>query len=168
MVRHKKRSSKRFVVLRMGTGLPLLTLADNTVVKQDVQSVDFDNEIWLSSSDIQISLRGATPGEGPIMVGFAHGDYTVAEINEWYTSTNFLSADMVEQEQGRRKCRDIGTLAVIASSESLNDGKAIRVKIGIKIQSGQNLSFWARNSSGASLTTGSVIEFNGKLYGTWL
>ena len=155
-------------MLRMGSGLPLLTVADNTIVKQDVQSVDFDNEIWLQSADISVSIRGATAGEGPIMIGFAHGDYSVTEINEWYTASNFLSADKVEQEQGRRLCRDIGTLANVSGEEVMNDGKAIRIPLKMKIQSGQNLAFWARNSSGAPLTTGAVVEFNGKLYGTWL
>ncbi len=161
MAKHSRGALK---VLRCSAALTLGALADNTVVIVDVSGSDFDREMFLLSAKITSSLRNLTAGEGPIHVGFAHSDYTAAEINEWFNANNFLSADKVEQEQGRRLCRDIGVFNGLSTEESLADGRPMSTKLRFLAQEGANLTYWARNSSGATLTTGGIIEFNGKIF----
>jgi len=108
------------------------------------------------------SLRDLTPGEGPIFVGLAHGDYTAAEIEEWLEATSAIQqGDKIAQEQSSRLCRRVGSFAGALAEETLNDGKPIRTKLNWMMATGQTLQMWAYNRSGATLTTGGSIVAEG-------
>ncbi len=113
-------------------------------------------------------MRDHTGSEGPIIVGIAHGDYTVAEVQENLGLTGMEDPnDMVAKEQGYRKVRSAGDFSGLNTDEVLNDGKPIRTTGKFMITTGGTLQFWAWNRSGATLTTGSAISIAGKLYGRW-
>ncbi len=117
------------------------------------------------SADLVVSLEGLTPGEGPITVGIAHADYSSTEIGEWFAGTGgWSTADLVAQEVRARKIRQIGSFDGAAATETLNDGKKIKVKLGFYIDDGQTLQMWAFNGSGSALTTGGVLEMNGAVW----
>ncbi len=142
-------------------------LANNAV--EAAVSDPFGREFYLISADLLWNLRSATPGEGAIIVGIAHGDYTDPEIAEHLNVTGMEDpGDQIAKEQGRRLVRRSGQFSVVASEETLNDGKPIRTKGRFVMTDGFALSFWAQNKSGATLTTGQVVNVNGKLYGKWV
>lgn len=144
-------------VVRQSTGLALGALADQTVIKADLN--DVDREQFLLSAKGVFSLAGLTEGQGPILFGFAHGDYSVSEIAECINaSAGWASADQIAQEQSRRKVRIIGEFSGNETDETLNDGQKVKTVLKFMLQEGQNLSIWAMNRSGGALTTGAVLK----------
>lgn len=110
-------------------------------------------------------MRNHTGSEGPVTVGFAHGDYTVAEIKEALEANAGLSdSDQVAIEQARRKVRVAGHFTGLSTDEVLNDGKMLRTRLNFRLGDSDELAIWAYNQNGAALTTGSVVECMGKLY----
>ncbi len=156
------RSGVKF--LRASEELALATLGSGSVVAGNFDS-SVDSKTFLISADLVVSLEGHTAGEGPITVGVAHADYSSTEIGEWFAGTGGWSdADLVAREVARRKIREIGTFDGAGTSEVLNDGKSIKVRLGFNIEDGQTLQMWAFNGSGATLTTGTVLEMNGSVW----
>lgn len=145
----------------MSESLPLGALASNTVVQGDFAQ-QVDQEHWAISMDVTANIHGLTAGEGPILFGVAHEDYTAAEVEEWLEATaSWDIGDKIAQEKAKRKCRIIGTFV---SGQQFNDGKPKRVKLGWRIEDNSTLALWAYNESAATLTTGAIIEFKGPVY----
>ncbi len=157
-----------FVAIPFATRLPLSTLDDGTVLKGDVLGADLGEDLYVVSIDAYVAQRDATSGQGPILVGFAHDDLSVAEINEALEAEVTDPDDIIAKERARRPVRKTGLFPVINVGEVLNDGKAIRTKCGWSEGSGAHrIALWARNQSGATLTTGAIIEWFGTVYGRW-
>lgn len=111
-----------------------------------------------------MSWNGGTAGEGPIVVGVAHSDYTDAEIEEVLENVgSWDEGDMIDQEKARRLVRRIGQINSPATAEDglLNDGKPLKIKLNWLLTTGQTLSFFAFNKGGSSLTTGSYLVVEG-------
>ncbi len=162
----KKRGGRkqRAQKLVFSSSLALLTTAGNTVVSGALADTVVDR-VWLSSMDIRSALRNVTVGEGPIVYGVAHGDYTAAEIEECLEAVgSWDRSDQIAVEQANRKVRTIGVFGAILAEETLNNGNPKRVRLGFILEDGQTLQMWAWNKSGATLTTGAVIEGNGQVY----
>jgi len=116
----------------------------------------------LLSIKLAWAIRNHTPGEGPITIGVAHGDYSAAEIEEWLEATSAIElGNLVAKEQSSRLCRRIGTFDGELAQEVLNDGKPVHTKLNWLMATGQTLQMWAYNRSGAVLTTGSVVVGEG-------
>ncbi len=165
--RKPKGRKSRFAVINVSESLALLTLADDAVL--GVDSDPFGREFYGISADLYWGVRNHTAGEGPIIVGIAHNDYTDVEVAENLNQTGMEdSGDMIAKEQGRRLVRRSGQFSGVATDEVLNDGKPVRTRIGFVITDGFSLAFWAQNKNGGPLTTGAVLEVSGKLYGRWI
>lgn len=148
----------------MKSELALGALASDDLIAGNLSGTAID-AMYLISADLVVSLREHTVGEGGIVVGVAHGDYTDAEIEEWLEATSsFSKADMVAQEQGRRKCRTIGVFGGNNTWDTLNDGKPIRVPLRFSISDGQTLKMWAYNEDTDALTTGTILEISGRIF----
>lgn len=144
-------------------GFSLGTIGDLAAVKQALDAVE--TKQWLISADCTWSIRNLTAGQGPIHVGFAHGDYSTTEIAEWFVNSGSWSqGDRIAQEQARRKCRLVGTFSGVSTEEVLNDGKPVRTRLNFSLEDGQSLAIFAINASGAALTTGSLVYATGKVY----
>ncbi len=142
--------------------LALTTLASKTVVL--VAFDDSVNERTLVSSIVaKYTLSVFTPGSGvgPIMVGVAHSDYSVDEIDEWIENTgSWDEGALVEQEQGRRFIRQVGVFDTpddANDSSELNDGKAIKTRLNWILNQGQTLSLWAYNLGNNPVATTTPI-----------
>ncbi len=108
------------------------------------------------------SIANHTAGQGPIVVGFAHGDYTVTEIKESLESAGSISiGDKIANERTNRLIRRVGTFDGASTEETLNDGRAIKVRLNWAIPIGTNLNLFAYNDGG-DLTTGTILHVNGK------
>ncbi len=169
MAKHRGRSrrgrQRNFVVHRTTVNLGLGALANEGVIAADMTA--FSQDYYAISAEILWSLRSATAGEGPIYVGLASGDLSVAEIIEALDASPISASDRVAKERSTRPVRWAGVFAVIGTDETLNDGKAIKTPLRFPLANSQNLQVWARNESGSTLTSGQVIEVHGKLYGRW-
>ncbi len=145
------------------------TLLVGALVSQDLVGAilgdSADDELYGVSLKATWSLANHTAAEGPIDVGFAHGDYTDAEVEEWLESQGAWDrSDMIQREHSRRKCRRVGTFAGAGTDEVLNDGKPITTPVRFVFQEGQTLRIWAFNSSSGTLTTGASIVVDGLLF----
>ncbi len=155
----KRRKGYRY--LPVDESAAIGALATNVVGKSDLNST-VDNDMWFMSHRGPWSMEQHTPGEGPITVGLAHGDYTAAEIEECLEAqASWDEGDKVAQEQARRKVRTVGIFPGVAALEVLNDGRPIKTKLGFRVQIGETLSLWFWNKDSATLTTGTMIETQG-------
>ena len=147
--------------------LALATLAAATLV-----SATFDEAVQertlVSSIVAAWSLSDFTDatGDGPIMVGVAHNDYSDAEIEAVIEATgSWDEGDLVQQELSKRKIRRIGIFGGGVQSGGqdrvLNDGKVIKTKLNWILNQGQTLKVWAYNLGSSSLTTGALVRTEG-------
>ncbi len=127
----------------------------------------FGEDIYVISVDGTWALHTHTAGQGPIVVGFAHADLTVAEISECIKAELTDPDDIITRERARRPVRQVGAFNGLNTDETLYDGVAKRTTIKISIGNDHNLALYAFNRSGAPLTTGSKITVDGVLYGRW-
>ncbi len=108
------------------------------------------------------SLKNLTAGEGPIVVGYAHGDYTVGEIKEFIESATSINiGDKIAGEQANRLVRRVGVFSGVGTEETLNNGMPIKTRLNWAIPIGKTFNMFAYNDSGGTLTTGAVVEANG-------
>lgn len=159
----RRRRRSYIKVTKFKGSISLGTLAADTCISGALIASDVINN-YLISADAYVAFRGHTAGEGPLSVGFAHGDYSTAEIEEWIEATSdFDRSDKINQERSKRKCRDIGIFSGQGTTQMLNDGKAIRVPLKFVLEAGNALNIWVYNE-GSQLTTGTMVEVYGKLY----
>ncbi len=160
MAKHRRQSGWYFP--RITTSQALAALAgDDMLIGSSLGNVS--DSAYVSSAELSWSRANGTVGEGPIIVGLAHSDYSANEIEEWFESTNTWDlGNQVSQEHARRKCRIVGTFSGDNVTEVLNDGKPIKTKLGFVCHDGTGLVQFAYNDSGAALTTGSLVKINGK------
>ncbi len=170
--RKRSRSSGRnFVAIPFAGSLALGTLADDSVISVQITVGEFTDDLFVMSTDIRFGVNGHTGGEGPILLGLSHSDYTVAEIIEAIDVELLGKGDKIEQERARRLVRKLGIYDVGATTEAVTISKdeiGKRHKLKWPIGIGNSIDLWARNKSGASLTTGQIVSFTGTLYGRWL
>ena len=109
-------------------------------------------------------------GDGPILVGVAHGDYTDAEKEAFIEATGFWDkGDKIAQEVGRRLIRVVGTFRqevndVGQGSVVLNDGKPIKTRLNWPLITGSTLNIWAYNLGTSALaSTNPVLSVQGKV-----
>lgn len=147
--------------------LTLATLENNTAIKTNVADTVID-KTWISSVDATWSIGDLTggTGDGPVLVGFAHSDYSVQEIEEFLE--NLKSWDygqLLEQEHARRFVRVVGTVHMPPNTEKqdivMNDGLPIKTKANFYLSPGDTISIWAYNQGSAQLVTGAILQVNG-------
>ncbi len=142
--------------------LNLGTLAGATLV-----SVPFDNVVnertFISSIKCIYAMDGFTKssGDGPILVGVSHSDYTDAEIQAVIDATlSWNEGDLIAQEVAHRKVRRIGIFknpADATESAVLNDGKPIKTRLNWTLLQGQTLRLWCFNIGSSPLATTSPL-----------
>jgi len=165
MVKHRRRRNRNFGVIRVQNSQPLGTLGDNTVISITLAAVT--QEMYAIAADLLWNIRGGTSGEGPVMIGLAHGDYTITEIKEAIEADVTSQGTKIEQEQARRQVRDVGYIGDVGPGIQFNDGKIKRTKLGFSIEDGQDVQGFAYNLHGSPLTTGGSLEVTGKIYVNW-
>ncbi len=168
MVKHPQRGNRRknFVAIPFAAGLTLSTLADGVVLAGAALAA-FGEDIFIVSMDLLWTLRGGTAGEGPIIVGVAHGDLTVTEIKEALEAELTDPDDIIAKERARRPVRRVGVFPGLATNESLEDGKKIRQKVKFSVGDTHTLNLFAQNNSGGALTGGQICNISGTIYGRW-
>ncbi len=144
LVLRGKRRYRRYIRGNYKASQQLGTLAGNTGIST-LMDDEVEETCWVSSMLGTWSMQDVTPGTeiGPIGVFVSHGDYTLAEVEEWIENNKTWSTgDMVAQEIAKRKIRQIGVFNLPRDTNStvtLNDGKLLRTKLGWYLQPGQKL-----------------------------
>ncbi len=163
----KRRRMGRYIRGNVNEVLALGTLASLTGVIAAFDDT-VEERTLISSIIASYALEGYTGvlGDGPVMVGIAHGDYSLAEIEAWIENAQgWQEGDHVAREVGARLVRVIGTFGVTVASdagiETLNDGKKIKTKLNWILNASQTLTLWAYNLGSGALTTGSIVHANG-------
>ena len=160
MAKHPKRRMGRYLKGRVDEEVPLGTLVTKTAVVASFDEV-VDDATLVSSIVGKWAIEGLTAGEGPIEVGVAHGDYTLAEIEEYLENTgSWNESDKVQsREVARRLVRSVGILS--SDEDMINDGKPVKTKLNWLLNEGQTLDLWAYNISTGQLTTGAIVHLTG-------
>ncbi len=166
----KRKPSRRgsLVPLKFTATMSLGTLADDTVISTptiDSLEQDFD----VISTDLSVAIRNLTPGQGPLDYGLQEQGFTVAEVAEALDASP-LSQYGPAMERSRRKVRLYGTFNGEEADSTVNDGKPIRKKMFLRAFGHSTFAaarVWMRNKSGATLTTGAVVEIQGTHWGRW-
>ncbi len=160
----KKRRFRKYIRGSIEHSLSLGTLAAKVAVASDNSEI-LTEKAWCSSVLLRWSLSNFTPnaGDGPILVGVAHSDYSSSEIEEWIENVqDWAEEDQIGQERGRRKIKQVGMFDIppdttASTAMVLNDGKPIRTKCGWQLRTGQTMKFWAYNKGTSALATTSPI-----------
>ncbi len=158
MAKHGKGGFRRYLRGQFNDAVSLGTLAGGVLIS-DVLSDTVTEKAYCSSARATWTMDNYTKAnnDGPILVGWAHSDYTDSEIEAWVENQgSWEETDQIGQEVGRRKCRLVGAFdAPIdpASTARLNDGKPITTKLGWMLTTGQTLRQWAYNSGSSALAT---------------
>lgn len=170
MARNKRRRTKRdWTPIPIQVQEALATLANNTALVEGLVSSDLTHDYRCTSVELQWALDELTAGEGPITVGLAHSDYTIAEIEEFLEQEAPLGpSSKVEREIAGRFIRRVGTFAGDTTHETLNDGKPIKTRLNWLIADGFRINMWCYNNSGAALTTGATVRAMGTHNGYWV
>ncbi len=163
----RRRRNRNFIGIPVTTQLALGTLGDGVVSSANITQFG-TTKFKVVSTDLTWTSLGATPTEGPIQVGIGNADLSNTEMGEALDAQPTSKADIVALERIRRPVREVGAFAVVSANDVLNDGKPIRQKLVTVLDEGIELDVWARNKSGATLTTGHIITVTGRVYGYWL
>ncbi len=169
MTKKKRRrgvNRKGFVAIPFETAVNLVTLANDTVLFASLLAA-FGEDIYIISIDAYWNLRNITTAEGPLQVGFSHGDLTVSEVSEALSAELTDPDDIIAKERSRRPVRRAGQFPSVSIDEVLNDGKPIRTKIKFSVGDGHVINGYIKNRSGAALTTGANLGITGTIYGRW-
>lgn len=159
-----KKNARGFATGNISDNWVLGTLGDNVAVKSSGFGQS-SRHMTVISLDVGFTLKGLTPGEGPIDFGVAHSDYTVGEIIENLSSNaGWDSGNLIEMEQSRRMVRLLGSFEGQQANEDWNDGKFKRVRLRWPVSAGAEIVAFAINRSDAALTTGAEMEAKGKGY----
>ncbi len=165
----KKGSTKGLIGIPVNVQLALSTLADETVIKVDMiaGATSLDKRIWWHSFKGFISISGQTATEGPLEVGCAHSDLSVAEIKEKIDAAAAVNLDdIIARERARRPVRTWGVFAGLSTNEYLNNQSG-SVKKVIKFSTGEDHepAVYVMNHAGGALAGGAAITVFGKLWG---
>ncbi len=137
------------------------TQANATVIKNDNADAS-DIKTFAISLHGTWTKRNGTIGEGPLMVGVAHSDYSAAEIEEWIEASNsWDQGDLVAQEVAKRKIRRVGAFSGDTVEETLNDGRVIKTPLKWLLNAGDTISVWVYSRVGSTLTTGVNVIMDG-------
>ncbi len=164
----KRRSNRNFVAIPVTSAITLSTLANGTVLTASLLGT-LTEDLFVISADLEWTLRDVTAGEVPIEVGLAHSDYSVGEILENLDVSFLGPGSKIEQERARRLIRRSGIFNDGAKTDQeMGHGLPVKTKCKWVAQDGQDLNAFAVNRSGATLTTGAVIQIHGTVYGRWI
>ncbi len=110
------------------------------------------------------TLDNLPSGDGPVVVGYAHSDYSVTEIKEALEAGSSISVgNMVSQEHANRLVRKVGTF--VEAEAPLNNGMPIKTRLNWLIPIGKEVNVFAFNDHAAdALATGSILTFNGNMW----
>ncbi len=164
----RKPNFSKYLKGNVDESINLGTLASLTLVSANFDESP-DEQLRCSSVKGTWSLDLLTPGQGPIMVGLAHSDYSDAEIEAVIENTgSWDRGNKIQQEVAKRLVRRVGIFSTAGGGVStdqmvLNDGKPITTKLNWRLITGATLKLWAYNMGPDALaTTAPIVRLQGQ------
>ena len=168
----RPRKSPGFRGVRFSNSLGAGALAAADVISGNLL-VTGDAKFRLISLDFVatwIDIKAIT--DSGLMFGFAHSDYTAAEIEEALEITTSINqGDLIAREKADRLVRIVGTIQgnpdSVDDSEVFAGGMKRRIKLNWSFPIGKTLNMFVFNASGTVWTTGSSILLTGTAFVTF-
>ncbi len=163
----RKRSMKGYNKLPFTESAAVGVVATGEV-SSTVLSDTVNERTRISSVAAVYGVRDFTAGEGPITFGWAHSDYTNAEIEEALEAiTSWDLGDKVAREHADRLVRIVGEFDLIqATGEKFADGRVVKTKLNWTLEEGDTLKSFVYAKGGA-LQTGGILSIQGHCNG-WM
>ncbi len=169
MAKKRRNNMSRYVKGSVALDLPLTTLAaqDVTTVNTPAVASVMRCTSIVASYVVQGFDESAGAGQGPVAFGWAHGDYSATEIEEYFEneSSSWIEGDLVTREIRSRLIRTVGTFGFGDSSSggvvSVNNNQPIKTKLNWLIEDGETLQFFAYNAGSGALVGLSEIYAEG-------
>ncbi len=141
--------------------LDLGTLAAKTLIAGPFDETVVTRSL-ISSLVATWTLDLLVAGQGPILFGVAHSDYSSAEIEEYVENAgSWDEGNKIAREVAKRNVRIIGTMVGEQGSGNLdvrfNTGKPVKTKLNWILSVGDTIDLWAYNLSASALTTSAPI-----------
>ncbi len=140
----------------LGADTGILAASDTVIDRTLISSV---------VATYSLSNLTATANAGPLEVGVAHSDYTLAEIEAWIElPTSWKETDMLDREILSRKIRRIAMFDFPVGGTgayTVNDGKAVKTKLNWIVTNGQGLVFWIYNRGTVALADNANVDISG-------
>jgi len=163
LARHPKRRRYSLRAVRITPARTLTTLGAATAIIASLTGTSGSSYRAVSVKGVW-TLTGLTAGEGPITVGYSHGDYSTTEIKEYLESATSINVGLkVEQEKSRRLIRVVGTFAS-SGNAALNNGNPIKTRLNWLITETKNVSLFVWNEGTGALTTGASVNMVGTMW----
>lgn len=139
--------------------LTLTTLATKDLLSDTLSNAVDEKCRWMSI-EAAYSLVNLTTGDGPIMFGVAHPDYSDPEIEEAIEAFGAVTlADKIANERANRLVRVIGVLT--EQETAFRGGNLVKTRLNWMLATGQQPKVWAYNQGAALLSTGSEVTVQG-------
>ncbi len=167
MAKRKHRRNRNFFVIPVNVVITMGATVASVVVATVEPAAGFTRECFIMSARLMWAIQDHTAGEGPIQFGLHHNDLSVTEVGEGLDAVMSGSSDRIEYERSTRPIRQVGHFAGLNTDEVFNDGRALKTKVKMTFDEGFAFGMWARNQSGSTLTTGTLVKIFGNIYGVW-
>lgn len=151
--------------------MALGALVDGIAVKDTLTGAEvLQEDAYIKGFYGYIGIRNHTAGEGPIAFGFCHNAVTTTQLAAQAGIENQFDIQDSPTEAGEKAVQSFirrrGMFIGRETDEGLNSGDHGSQKFyDIKISMGEGTTpaLWALNTSGSTLTTGTMVEWFGLL-----
>ncbi len=150
--------------------MTLSTLASVAVI-EDAAKTDTARAqgVRVKKMKIAVSYQGKTEGEGPLLVGVAHGNLSVTEIAEALNSDPQGQDQTVPMEQAQRTVMPIALIPAVGVGGNGVPLELDDVRFPWKeVKEGTDITMWTQNLDTGALTTGTIVECHMTLLQEWL
>jgi len=169
----KRKGRRRFNLrkVRIASGIAVGALAAGDVIASAGTNAVAD-KLRIISVDCAYGVSDlAAQVDDSFQFGWAHSDYTAAEIEECLEAGGAIDlGDKIAQERGNRLVREVGMISSSGLTASggggfpFNDGRRVKTRLNWLLSAGDTLNLWVRNASGVIYTTGSSLQANGDIW----
>lgn len=159
MAKHgRRRKFRRYLRGSIDHRLDLTALAASTLVGSNLVDT-VEEAVYVSSVKAAYTLDQYTviAGAGPFLCGWAHSDYTDAEIEAWVENNlSWSEGDKIGQEVAKRKIKQVGIFELSNAALAwgrIRGGSTFTTKLGWSLITGQTLRFWVYNMGLVAVAT---------------
>lgn len=159
------KDGKGAIIRELGT-ITLGALGSTVSVKSGSQ-LAIEEDFRIIKSSVLLKVEGMTGNEGPVIIGIADNELTVAEISECLVTDGPLNrSDRGKQEEAERAVFPI--CIVQNENEMPNNGMPIEKTLRWTFSNTDGWTFFAFNMTTGALTTGGTVYFFATHYGVWV
>ncbi len=143
-----------------GAAFTLLTLAADTGIISTITAAI--QNFKATSMRASWGLAGLSAGDGPLLIGIADGELSLAEIEEYLEAAVTNARESPQAENALRPVQVLDTIGF--RKESLWVVERILLPT---FRENVGFTLFVYNT-GVNMTTGAAIEIRGRLFGRWL